>query len=166
MVADTHGQPHPKSAVLIAALRPDHILHAGDIGDLSVLDGLAKLAPVSAVRGNIDGRTPGLPDAMTVDVRDAQGSLVTLLLVHIAVNGPRLRADVARLAAREKASLVVCGHSHVPFVGTDKGFTIVNPGSIGPRRFQLPILFGVMNVRREGITIHHVSCETGERWTP
>ena len=166
MVADTHGQPHPKSAVLIAALRPDHILHAGDIGDLSVLDGLAKLAPVSAVRGNIDGRTPGLPDAMTLDVRDAEGSLVTLLLVHIAVNGPRLRADVARLAAREKASLVVCGHSHVPFVGTDKGFTIVNPGSIGPRRFQLPILFGVMNVRREGITIHHVSCETGERWTP
>lgn len=166
MVADTHGNPHPKSHTLIAAQHPDHILHAGDIGDLAVLDGLAKLAPVSAVRGNIDGRTPGLPDAMTLDVRDGDGSLVTILLVHIAVNGPKLRADVARLAAVEKASLVVCGHSHVPFVGQDKGITVVNPGSIGPRRFQLPIVFGVMTIRREGITIHHVSSETGARWAP
>jgi hypothetical protein len=166
MVADTHGNPHAKSAAHIAAQRPDHILHAGDIGDLTVLDRLAKLAPVSAVRGNIDGRSPGLPDVMTLDVRDGDGSLVTLLLVHIAVNGPKLRADVARLATSEKASLVVCGHSHVPFVGQDKGITVVNPGSIGPRRFQLPIVFGVMNIRRDGITIHHVSSETGERWTP
>ena len=166
LVADTHGQPHPKSATLIAAQHPDHILHAGDIGDLSVLDRLEKLAPVSAVRGNVDGRAPGLFDAMTLDVRDGEGSLLTLLLVHIAVNGPKLRADVARLATAEKASLVVCGHSHVPFVGTDKGITLVNPGSIGPRRFQLPILFAVMDISRERIAIHHVSCETGERWSP
>lgn len=166
IVADTHGQPHPESAALIAAQHPDHILHAGDIGDLSVLDGLAKLAPVWAVRGNVDGRSPGLPDAMTLDVRDGGGSLLTLLLVHIAVNGPKLRADAARLAEAEKASLVVCGHSHVPFVGTDKGITVVNPGSIGPRRFQLPIVFAVMDIGRDRIKVHHVSCETGERWAP
>ena len=166
MVADTHGNPHAKSAAHIAAQRPDHILHAGDIGDLAVLDGLAKLAPVSAVRGNIDGRTPGLPDVMTLDVRDGDGSLVTLLLVHIAVNGPKLRADVARLATSEKASLVVCGHSHVPFIGIDRGIHIFNPGSCGPRRMTLPIVFGHIDFTPTGVRLAHVNCETGQPWSP
>jgi putative phosphoesterase len=165
LVADTHGNPHPKSHELIAAQKPDRILHAGDVGDLSVLDELAKIAPLTAIRGNIDANA-GLPDAITIDLRDDHGSLVTLLLFHIAVYGPKLRGDVARLAHAEKASIVVCGHSHVPFIGRDKGLVIMNPGSIGPRRFQLPIVFGVMDVKRDGISMHHVSCETGTRWEP
>ncbi len=166
VVADTHGQPHPATAGLLAAQRPDRILHAGDIGDLAVLDGLAKLAKVTAVRGNIDVHAPELPDAITIDVRDLDGPLVTLLLVHIAVYGPKLRADVAKLARAEGASIVVCGHSHVPFIGRDKGIAMVNPGSIGPRRFHLPIVFAAMDVSRERISMHHVSCETGLRWEP
>ena len=166
LVADTHGAPHPDSATYIAAQRPWHILHAGDIGDLAVLDGLAKLAKVTAVRGNIDVHVPELPDAITIDVRDLDGPLVTLLLVHIAVYGPKLRADVAKLARAEGASIVVCGHSHVPFIGRDKGIAMVNPGSIGPRRFHLPIVFATMDVSRERISMHHVSCETGLRWEP
>jgi len=166
LVADTHSAPHPDSATYIAAQRPWHILHAGDIGDLAVLEGLAKLAKVTAVRGNIDVRAPELPDAITISVRDLDGPLVTLLLVHIAVYGPKLRADVAKLARAEGASIVVCGHSHVPFIGRDKGITMVNPGSIGPRRFHLPIVFAAMDVSRERVSMHHVSCETGLRWEP
>ena len=166
VVADTHSQPHPRSAELIAVQRPDHILHAGDIGAREVLDALAAHAPVTAVRGNIDGQMPGVPDVVTLDVRDGDRTLVTMLLLHIAVYGPRLRADAARLARAEDASVVVCGHSHVPFLGRDQGIAVVNAGSIGPRRFQLPIVFAVVDVRRDGVAIHHVSCETGERWQP
>lgn len=182
IVADTHSQPHPESALRIAEQRPDHILHAGDIGDLAVLDGLAKLAPLTAVRGNIDARATGLsvgedgaqtkarwgslPDVITIDVRDGERTLLVLLLLHIALYGPKLRADAARLARSAQASIVVCGHSHVPFLGRDKGIAVVNPGSIGPRRFQLPILFAVMEISRERVAMHHVSCETGERWEP
>ncbi len=166
VVADTHGKPHPRSGELIAAERPDHILHAGDIGALAVLDELREIAPVTAVRGNIDAQMPGIPDAVTLDVRDGERSLVTMLLVHIAVYGPRLRADAVRMARAEDAGLVVCGHSHVPFIGRDQGIAVVNAGSIGPRRFQLPIVFAVVDVGREGVTMHHVSCETGGRWRP
>lgn len=166
LVADTHSAPHPKAGEYITAQHPVHILHAGDIGDLKVLDELAKIADVTAVRGNIDAHAQDLPDVMTIDVRDADGPLVKLLLVHIAVYGPKLRAEIAKLAQAEDASIVVCGHSHVPFLGRDKGKVIVNAGSIGPRRFQLPIVFAVMELSRERITMHHISCETGLRWEP
>lgn len=166
VVADTHSQPDPRSATIIAAQRPDHILHAGDIGALAVLDTLAALAPVIAVRGNIDAQVPGIPDVVTLDVRDGDRTLITLLLLHIAVQGPRLRADAVRLARAEDAGIVVCGHSHVPFLGRDQGIAVVNAGSIGPRRFQLPIVFAVVDVRRDGVDMHHVSCETGQRWQP
>ena len=166
LVADTHSAPHPKSADHIAALGPDHILHAGDIGDLAVLRALAEIAPCTAVRGNIDVHAADLPDARTIELRDGAGTLLKVLLLHIAVYGPRLRADAARLARAEGASVVVCGHSHVPFLGRDQGLVVMNPGSIGPRRFHLPILFGVMDVGRDGVRMHHVSAETGERWEP
>ncbi|NUP05335.1 MAG: metallophosphoesterase family protein [Polyangiaceae bacterium] len=167
LVADTHSQPHPDSARRIADQKPDYILHAGDIGDLSVLDGLSTLAPVLAVRGNIDSHAPEVPDAMIVDVVDDEGrTLLKMLLVHIAVYGPKIRAEIARLAEEEGASLVLCGHSHVPFIGRDKGLVVFNPGSIGPRRFQLPIVFGVVDITPSGVKLQHVDCETGERWTP
>src|SRR6202035_1910478 len=92
VVADTHSKPHPRSTELIAAQHPAHILHAGDIGALAVLDELRDVAPVTAARGNIDAQVPGVPDVVTIDVRDGERSLVTLLLLHIAVYGPRLRA--------------------------------------------------------------------------
>ncbi len=166
VVADTHGKPHPRSGELIAKERPHHILHGGDIGSLVVLEPLRAIAPVTAVRGNIDAQVPGVPDVVTIDVKDDAGVLITMLLLHIAVNGPRLRADAARMAQAAHAALVVCGHSHVPFLGSDREIAIVNAGSIGPKRFALPIVFAVVNVSREGVTMHHVSCETGRRWSP
>jgi uncharacterized protein len=166
VVADTHGRPHGYSATHIAAEKPDRILHAGDIGELGVLDDLERIAPVLAVRGNIDVRAPEVPDALTLDVVEGERSLLRVLMVHIAVVGPKLRGDVAALARSERASLVVCGHSHVPFIGRDKGLSVFNPGSIGPRRFRLPIVFGVVEIDRERVRMHHVDCETGARWEP
>ena len=165
VVSDTHSQPHPATARHLTALRPDAILHGGDIGDLEVLTALAEVAPVFAVRGNIDVHAPELADVLTVDVVGAERSL-RILLTHIAVYGPKLRADVARMARAEGANLVVCGHSHVPFIGRDRDLTVFNPGSVGPRRFQLPIVFGTLELRAGTLRLAHVDCETGQPWSP
>ncbi len=166
VVADTHGRPHPDSARHIAALRPDAILHAGDIGDLQVLDDLREIAEVVAVRGNIDAHAPDLPDVVTIDVESGERTALRILLLHIAVYGPKLRAEVVRLAAERGAQIVVCGHSHVPFIGQDRGLLVLNAGSIGPRRFMLPIVFGVLDLSPGGLDLRHVDVETGERWSP
>jgi uncharacterized protein len=166
IVADTHGRPHPSATERIAALAPSAILHAGDIGDLEVLDELSKIAPVIAVRGNIDERAAHLPDAVTVDLRMDGASVLTIMLMHIAVYGPKIRADAARLATTHNAALIVCGHSHVPFIGRDRGLMVFNPGSIGPRRMHLPIVFGVLEVVSAKLRLKHVDCETGADWAP
>lgn len=166
VVADTHSKPNVEGLEHLRALRPHAILHAGDIGDLGVLAQLETIAPTLAVRGNIDEHAAEVPDTRTIDVRDAEGSLTRLFLLHIAVHGPRLRADVAKRAHAAAASIVVCGHSHVPFVGRDRDMVVFNPGSLGPRRFQLPILFGMIEASRASIELRHIDAATGERWTP
>ncbi|MGE5183864.1 MAG: metallophosphoesterase family protein [Acidobacteriota bacterium] len=158
-VADTHGSPHARTAELLRAYHPDAIIHAGDIGELGVLEELRAIAPVYAVRGNIDTRV-GLPDHLVLDA----GTL-KILVTHIAVAGPRLRADAAKLARDEHAQLVVCGHSHVPFVGSERGITVFNPGSVGPRRFTLPIVFGTIELA-DRVRFAHIDCETGKPWSP
>jgi uncharacterized protein len=190
-VADTHSHPHLDSARHLAALAPDAILHGGDVGDLSVLAGLERIAPVFAVRGNIDGHTSALPDLLVLDILwddleqnpervphlprwapagnpPSSYALLALriLVTHIAVAGPRLRGEVAQQARAEGATLIVCGHSHVPFIGRDRGLTVFNPGSIGPRRFALPIVFGTIDVSRSSVRLAHVDCETGQPWSP
>ena len=166
VVADTHSRPHPNSHAQIAAERPDYIVHAGDIGDLSVLSDLEKIAPLLAIRGNIDAPVEDVPEALTVELSVPNRAATRILIVHIGVNGPKLRGEVAALARRERAGLVICGHSHVPFIGSDKGLVVFNPGSMGPRRFQLPIVFGVMQIDAQGIRMRHIDCETGQTWLP
>jgi uncharacterized protein len=166
VVADTHSRPHPAATDRIRSLAPAAILHAGDVGDLHVLDDLSQIAPVIAVRGNIDERAPDLADSVTIDVRADGETALTLLLMHIAVYGPRIRPDAARLATKHGARLIVCGHSHVPFVGRDRGLTVFNPGSVGPRRMHLPIVFGVLEIAAAQLSLRHIDCETGEPWKP
>lgn len=166
VVADTHSLPHPRTRELLTAMQPDAILHGGDIGDLEVLEQLRTIAPVHAVRGNIDTRAKELPDILNLELVEAGVARLRILLTHIAVYGPKLRAEVASAARTAKAQLVVCGHSHVPFIGSDKGLTIFNPGSIGPRRFTLPILFGKIEIIANKVKLAHISAETGEAWLP
>jgi len=60
----------------------------------------------------------------------------------------------------------VCGHSHIPFIVRERGLTVFNPGSCGPRRFHLPIVFGRIGFGPNGLGMSHVDCETGEPWSP
>lgn len=178
VVADTHSRPHPATAERLRALAPHAILHGGDIGALEVLDELAAVAPVIAVRGNIDSPSSRLPELVVVEVtapvpegpaaagRQAPAVVLKILLVHIAVAGPYLRADIAARARAEGARLVVCGHSHVPFIGQHRGVAVFNPGSVGPRRFHLPIALGRVDVSDGTLTCAHIDCETGGPWLP
>lgn len=166
VVADTHSAPHPKALTHLAALAPDAILHAGDIGALSVLSRLEEIAPLYAIRGNIDEHAPGLSDVLTIDITRDEDVVRRILLLHIGVNGPRLRADAKRLARAEDAALVICGHSHIPLIARDDELAIFNPGSVGPRRFQLPIVFGAVNITSTSVDLAHYHAETGERWSP
>jgi uncharacterized protein len=166
VVADTHSTPHPRTREHLLRMAPDAILHAGDIGDLSVLDDLARIARVVAVRGNIDVHAPDLPERLTVDVTSGDTVLLRILLTHIGVDGVRLRAPILSSAKAREASLVVCGHSHIPLIAQDRGVSVFNPGSAGPRRFRLPILFGSIDVTLQGVSLTHFDCETGERWVP
>ena len=166
VVSDTHSKPHPATEERLRELAPDAILHGGDIGELDVLPALARVAPVYAVRGNIDVQARSIPDSLTLQVLVADTMRLRILLTHIAVYGPKLRAEVARRATAERAGLVVCGHSHVPFIGRDRGIAIFNPGSIGPRRFALPILLGCIDLSASGVSMRHIDCETGADWLP
>ncbi|MGA2447520.1 MAG: metallophosphoesterase family protein [Polyangiaceae bacterium] len=163
-IADTHGRPHPNLGACIDELQPGHILHAGDVGSLDVLRDLENRASVTAVRGNVDGRD--LPDLATVDVRHDGSSVIKILITHVALAGLKLRADVGRIATAEGASLVVCGHSHVPFAAQEGAIAVFNPGSAGPRRFRLPIVLGVIEVSARGLSLRHIDCETGLAWIP
>ena len=166
VLSDTHAAPHPLTSKWLEKLKPDAILHAGDIGALQVLDDLGKISPVFAVRGNIDGRMPGISDVLTIDLLQEEQLILRILMLHIGVYGPKLNANVARLARTESASLVVCGHSHVPFIGSERGLTVFNPGSICPRRFGLPIVFGMIDVSAAGLRFSHIDGETGLPWEP
>ena len=129
VVADTHSAPHPGTAEVLRRLAPDAIVHAGDIGDLGVLEDLAAVAPVFAIRGNIDTETwaQRLPAADIVEV----GKLSFYVLHNIA--DLDLDLPTAGFAA------VVYGHSHQPSLKRNDGVLYLNPGSAGPRRFRLPV---------------------------
>ncbi len=127
VVADTHGLVRPEA---LAALRGvDAIVHAGDVGGPHVLDALAALAPVTAVRGNNDrgAWAARLPATAAVEVGDAW--LYVLHDVHDLDLDPRAAGFAA----------VVAGHSHVPRCETRDGVLWLNPGSAGPQRFRLPV---------------------------
>jgi putative phosphoesterase len=162
ILSDTHSKPDDRGLLQLRALRPDAILHAGDVGDVGVIARLGSIAPVHAVRGNIDALTPELPDERSVML----GNL-TVFMTHIAVyRGIRVRKDVLRKAAAAKAQLIVCGHSHVPFITSEGGILLFNPGSMGPRRENLPILYGVLEVGPQGISLKHIDVTTGMTWLP
>lgn len=133
VIADTHGRLRPKA---VAALKGCAlILHAGDVGKREVLDGLRAIAPVVAVRGNVDlGWTRDLPEAAEVVVAGR-----CFVILH----------DRAELAVDPVASgidVVVSGHSHRALIETREGVLYVNPGSAGPRRFRLPITLARIEV--------------------
>jgi len=95
VVADTHSEPNPKGLEHLAAQKPHLIFLCGDIGKLSVIDRLQQIAPVHAVRGNIDDASSGLPEVRLLGLERAGRRVLTVFMTHIAVYGPRIRGDVA-----------------------------------------------------------------------
>lgn len=166
VVSDSHGHPHPQTLARVSDARPDAILHAGDVGHLSFLDELETIAPVVAVRGNVDDRASGLSDAVALELHAPHGPLLGIYLTHVGVRGVRLLPQPRQRAVAHEAALVVCGHSHVPLIVRDGRLAVFNPGACGPRRFHLPIVFGVVDIGPDGVSLRHVDIETGARWRP
>ena len=146
VISDTHGLLRPEA---LAALRgSEHIIHAGDVGKPEILDELAEIAPVTAIRGNIDKGiwARKLPETEVVEL-----SGVSMYVLH----------DLKTLDLKPRAAgfkVVISGHSHVPKQEMRDGVLYFNPGSAGPRRFKLPISLGKLiihgqSVRGEIITI-------------
>lgn len=166
VIADTHGNPHADAASLLAAERPDVVLHAGDVGDAACLAPFAAIAPLVVVRGNIDREDENWADSIVVRVISEGTPALVIVLTHIAVYGSRLRHEAHRDARHIGGDLVVCGHSHVPLVARDRGVAVFNPGSCGPRRFGLPITVGFIDIGPTGVGFRHIDCTTGEPWRP
>jgi putative phosphoesterase len=151
LISDTHGQLRPEALAFVRGA--DHIVHAGDICDPAILDALAELAPLTAVRGNNDhgAWAERLPATALVPLGG-----ILLYAIH----------DLAEIDLDPPAAgvaVVVSGHSHIPVVQQRDGVVYVNPGSAGPRRFRLPISVGELDVRDGTVTARTVSLETAAR---
>jgi len=137
IVADTHGLL--RSEVFDAFRGVQHILHAGDVGDPSILDDLSALAPVIAVWGNMDGAT----------VRDLTGEVrgIDIGGMRIEVLHGHQLADYAALPGRfPHARVIVHGHTHLPSNRRIDGVLVLNPGSAGPRRPGKPVTVAILDI--------------------
>jgi uncharacterized protein len=130
VISDTHGLLRPEA---VAPLRgSDYIIHAGDVGDAEILKQLNAIAPLTAVRGNVD-REPWARKLPETQVLEAGG--ISIYILH-SVAELDLKPEAAGFAA------IVSGHSHIPKQEVRNGVLYFNPGSAGPRRFKLPVSVG------------------------
>lgn len=127
VISDTHGLLRPEAIRSLTGV--GHILHAGDVGDPQILDRLRKIAPLTAIRGNVDvsGRCVSLPATEMVEIA---GRL--FYLVH-ALDDLDIKPEAAGISA------VIYGHSHIAGIQQREEVLYLNPGSAGPRRFDLAV---------------------------
>ena len=138
IVSDTHGLLRPEVAPALAGV--EMILHLGDVGKFSILKELEKIAPVTAVRGNVDTSGPcsNLPET---EVTIAEGRYIYMLHDLKTIHLDPAAATFA---------VVLHGHTHTPNYFTKKGVLYFNPGSCGPRRFELPVTVGLLTIDPDG----------------
>jgi putative phosphoesterase len=138
VISDTHGLLRAEVAPALTGVA--HILHLGDVGKISILRELEKIAPVTAIRGNVDHEGPcsELPETEVVLFEGRY-----LYMLH-DVSALHLDPVAAKFAA------VLYGHSHVPKFHRKKGILYFNPGSCGPRRFDLPVTIGLLRIEADG----------------
>jgi len=148
VISDTHGLLRPEA---MAALRgSQHIIHAGDIGNPQILGRLSEIAPVTAVRGNIDhgAWTQKIPATNVLEIGE-----LSIYVLH-SLQELDLKPEAAKFAA------VIYGHSHVPKQEVTNGVLYFNPGSAGPRRFKLPVSVGRLTVEDGKIEAQFVLLKT------
>jgi len=151
VISDTHGLLRAEA---LAALRgSDYIIHAGDIGDSAILQELGKIAPVTAIRGNVDreGWAKKIPATNVLEL----GGISIYVLHNLAELD--LKPEAAGFA------VVVYGHSHVAKQETRNGVLYFNPGSAGPRRFRLPVTIGRLKVKGGKVSGEIVEICGGEK---
>ena len=152
VISDTHGLLRPEAKAALAGC--DAIVHAGDIGKPEVLDELRSMAPLTAIRGNVDKWAGSPSDTEVVEIEGRY-----LYVIH----------DVKELDLDPRAAgfaAVISGHSHQPGVHERDGVLYLNPGSAGPRRFSLPVALARLEVSDEGLEATIVELEIGpERGT-
>lgn len=140
LISDTHGLLRPEAKAFLKG--SDYIVHGGDICDPRILEELAALAPLTAVRGNNDR---GLWAEHLRETELLQVGEVFVYAIH----------DLAQLDIEPNAAgvqVVVSGHSHKPLVERRDGVLYVNPGSSGPRRFKLPIAVGELLIEGRSVS--------------
>lgn len=139
VISDTHGLLRPEAVERLAGVQ--HIIHAGDIGRPEVISELGKIAPVTAVRGNIDRDewAAGYPQTEFVKLAGR--------LIYVLHNLAELDLDPTAAGI----DVVVSGHSHRPKIETVDGVIYLNPGSAGPRRFSLPIALATLDLSGDAI---------------
>jgi uncharacterized protein len=137
VISDTHGLLRPEA--LKALQGAEHLLHAGDVGNPAILHALCAIAPVTAIRGNIDEAGPcgHLPPTEWVELSGR-----SVYMLHDAKKLD-LNPEAVGIAA------VVSGHSHKPLVEWRRGVLFLNPGSAGPRRFELPVTLAWLNMEAD-----------------
>lgn len=134
VISDTHGLLRPEAVKALQG--SEHIIHAGDVGAPEILEKLANIAPVTAIRGNVD---KGAWTRKLQDNEVAEIAGISFYVLH----------DLGELDLKPEAAgfdVVVYGHSHVPKQETRHGVLYFNPGSAGPRRFKLPVTIGKLTV--------------------
>jgi putative phosphoesterase len=138
IISDTHGLLRPEAERQLAGV--DHIIHAGDIGRPEIVDALRKIAPVTAIRGNVDTGewAREYPDPKSVRLAGKS--------IHILHDLKTLDIDSAFAV-----DMIVSGHSHVAKIETIGGVLYLNPGSAGPRRFKLSITLAIVEVTAESL---------------
>lgn len=143
ILSDTHGLL--RSEVIQALQGVDQILHAGDVGSMDLLHSLCLIAPVTAIRGNVDltGDVSRLPATEIVRLGDSR---LTAYLVHSVHD-----LDIDPAAAG--VAMVVSGHSHAPSMSERNGVVYLNPGSVGPRRFKLPISMAFASLHHDELSV-------------
>ena len=149
LISDTHGLLRPEAT---AALRgSDFIVHAGDIGDSSILSRLSEIAPTTAVRGNND------KGEWASHIPEAKVLKVGAVLIYVVHDLTALDIDPAAGGFH----VVVSGHSHQPAVEWRSDVLFINPGSAGPRRFKLPVSVGTLTIVQEVVTPRLVKLNLG-----
>lgn len=140
LISDTHGLLRPEAQAFLHGC--DQIVHAGDIGRPEILDELAAIAPLTAIRGNIDvvAWAADVPETLRVELAGLR-----FLVLH-----DRKQLDLDPAAAG--IDVVVSGHSHKPLIEECDGVLYVNPGSAGPRRFKLPVTAAELRVSDGAVT--------------
>ncbi len=135
VLSDTHGLLRPEARAFL--LGCDYIVHGGDIGTAAVLEDVAAIAPLTAIRGNIDR------GAWAEELPATE--LIRLGEVFVYVIHDLSQLDLDPEAAQ--VQVVISGHSHQPLIERRSGVLFLNPGSCGPRRFKLPISIGELRIR-------------------